>query len=401
MTAAASIPCHVCGSQLRTTLYRQEFSGLSSGTFLSGYDVCICGDCGLAFADDLPSGEAFDRYYAEMSRWEHPDNGGRESVEDAGRFEDTAMFLAQGPLDRSGPVLDIGCSTGGLLAAMRREGFGQLHGLDPSPQCAKLARQNYGLDLFTGPVGILPELPSNFGLVCLSGVLEHFYDPNEVLQDIRARLVGDGYLYVSVPDATRFAEYMDAPFQQFSLEHIMYFTPTSLTNLLARNGFQPIKTRLTAHPYTRRYRYPSVEGIFRVAQASEWTRDGSGERGLRAYINASSAWEHQIERQIDSLVAEQQPVLVWGVGTNTQRLMATTALRQVNIVAFVDTNPHYHGKMLDGRPVLAPEAITQYSEPIVIASIIYRDEITAQIQQLGAANRLINLGGEFAGGDSA
>lgn len=393
--AGGSPPCHVCGSTERTVLYRQEFSGLSSGTFLSGYDVCVCNACGFTFAADLPPGDAFDRYYAEMSRWEHPDNGGRESEEDAGRFEDTARFLAEPPAHKIGPVLDIGCSTGGLLAALRRQGFERLYGLDPSPQCAELARRNYGLELFTGPVGKLPELPNDFRLVCLSGVLEHFYDPNQVLVDIRERLVDDGFLYVSVPDATRFSKYMDAPFQQFSLEHILYFTPASLVNLLTRNGFQPIKTRLTAHPYTKQYRYPSVEAVFQKAESAAWRRDESGEQGLRAYINASANWERRIEMQIAQIVSDQQPVLVWGVGTNTQRLMATTELRRANIVAFVDTNPHYHGKTLDGRPILAPEAIAEHSEPIVIASIIYRDEIADQIRhKLRASNLLIKLEGE-------
>jgi SAM-dependent methyltransferase len=384
--------CHVCAGVRRRNLYRQDFSGLSSGTFLHGYDVCVCEDCGFVFAGDLPAGEDFDRYYAEMSKWEHLDNAGTESPEDARRFADTAQFVARFRHERDAPVLDVGCSTGGLLAALRREGFTQLLGLDPSPQCAELARRNYGIEVFTGTVKALNQLPEHFGLVTLSGVLEHLYDPNTVLQDVAKRLADGGLLYVSVPDATRFAQYMDAPYQQFSIEHILFFTPNSLGNLLRRNGFVPLQMRQVAYPYTLSYHYPSVEGVFQNGPPGAWTRDDSGERTLRDYLTASAAWDEAIAQQIADLVQRQEPILVWGVGTNTQRLMAATRLREANIVAFVDSNPHYHGKELQGRPIISPQDVAKHSEPILIASIIYREEISRQIRnQLKLDSRLIML----------
>ena len=385
--------CHVCAGTSRKVLYHQQFSGLSSGSFLPGYDVCVCGDCGFAFADDLPPPESFDRYYAEMSKWEFLDNGGKESDQDAGRFEATAVFLEEFCVNRESPVLDIGCATCGMLAAMKKRGYRHLLGMDPSPRCAELARKNYGIEVFTGPVKELKKLPKNFELVLMSGVLEHLYDPNVVLQDIRNRLTDDGLFFVSVPDATRFAEFMDAPFQQFSLEHILFFTPDSLINLMRMNGFEPVKTRLTAHPYTLQYLYPGVEGVFKKSASANWTCDESGELGLNQYIEASAAWEKKIVSQIADMVDRQEPLLVWGVGTNTQRLMASTRLGEANIIAFVDSNPHYHGKQLSGRPIVPPQNVSARNETILIGSIIYRDEIARQIRDdLKCANRLILLG---------
>ena len=387
-----STACHVCGGVRRRILFRQDFSGLSSGTFLHGYDVYVCEDCGFVFAGGLPPGEDFDRYYAEMSKWEHLDNAGLESAEDAQRFGETAQFVAGFKLERHAPVLDVGCSTGGLLAALRREGFTRLLGLDPSPQCAQLARKNYDLEVFTGSVKALSQLPEHFGLVTLSGVLEHLHDPNRVLQDVRKRLTEGGLLYVLVPDATRFAQHMDAPYQQFSIEHILFFTPNSLVNLLRRNGFVPLQMRPIANPCTLRYLYPGVEGVFQKGPVGAWTHDDSGERTLRDYLDASAAWEQAIVHQIADLVQRQEPILVWGVGTNTQRLMATTRLRDVSIVAFVDSNPHYHGKELEGHPIISPQDVAKHAEPILIASIIYREEISQQIRnKLKLGNRLIML----------
>ena len=44
-------------------------------------------------------------------------------------------------------------------------------------------------------------------------------------------------MVVSVPDTARLNEARNAPFQAFSVEHINYFSPRSLQNLLATQGF--------------------------------------------------------------------------------------------------------------------------------------------------------------------
>ena len=383
-------PCHVCGATDRTLLYRQKFSGLSSGTFLHNYDVMACVTCGFCFADNLPQAEAFDRYYAEMSKWEFQENSGQASEMDTQRFESVARFVAGFTENHQARVLDIGCSTGGLLRAFKQQGFTQLLGLDPSPQCAKLARQNHDIDVFTGPVSTLTQLPRDCGVVSLSGVLEHLYDPNTVMLNISQRLTDGGILYICVPDAGQFAACMDAPYQQFSIEHILYFTAGSLSNLLTACGFEPIQIRTVTYPYSLRYQYPVVEAVFRKAVPAPWRRDETGIHGLQSYIGKSAAWELKIARQIGELVDRHEQLLVWGVGTNTQRLMATTRLGEANIVAFVDSNPHYHGKMLSGRPVIAPDAVRGHSATILIASIIFREEIARQVrEQLQVANRLI------------
>jgi FlaA1/EpsC-like NDP-sugar epimerase len=86
------------------------------------------------------------------------------------------------------------------------------------------------------------------------------------------------------------------------------------------------------------------------------------------------------QQLIRGLVSTQRPILVWGAGTLCQRLLATTDLSQANIQAFIDSNPHYHGKKLCGRPVLAPSELARYAEPVLISSWAFYEEICAQIR---------------------
>ena len=114
---------------------------------------------------------------------------------------------------------------------------------------------------------------------------------------------------------------------------------------------------------------------------------------LKEYIGASATVEERITSQIEDIISVQEPILVWGVGTQTQRLMSSGHLSKANIIAFIDSNAHYHGKLLHNKPIIAPKEAGNYNYPILISSIIFRSEITAQIrEELKLSNRLIAIG---------
>ena len=385
-------PCPACSSKAKRNLYRQSFTGLSAGTFLRGYDVCSCEQCGFLYADNLPPAAAFDQYYAEMSKWEFLDNGGKESPQDHERFSVIAEAATKFMPDRNGRILDVGCATGGMLGALKRQGYQQLLGLDPSPQCARLALKNYGITVHTGAVKAIPDLLPGFDLITILGVLEHLVDPQQTLRDIRAALSPQGLLYISVPDASRFARYMDSPYQQFSIEHIMYFTPGSLETMLRAAGFEQLSVREMDSLYTKTYNYPAVDAIFRPAPITAGKYDAEGNRNIANYLHDSAELDQAMDDRIRQLVETQEPILVWGVGTMTQRLMEKTQLPKARIVAFIDSNPHYHGKNLKGIPVINPADVPQHSETILISSLIFESEIREQIRtRLGCVNPIVTL----------
>ncbi len=107
---------------------------------------------------------------------------------------------------------------------------------------------------------------------------------------------------------------------------------------------------------------------------------------------SARADDERLHAKIDALVADGRPILVWGVGTHTTRLLATSRLAEANIVAFVESNARYHGKTLHGRPILAPEALKERDEPVLISSRVFQHEIADQIRnELGCSNELILL----------
>ncbi len=383
---AVKRPCPVCGGERGRPLFRQQFAAMSSGNLMPAYNVVVCDDCGLAYADGIPPSETFAAYYRDMSKYEYQDREGRESEFDLARFRRFAEAIRQAAPSRDTRVLDVGCSTGRLLALLKESGYTDVLGLDPSPVCAQAALRCYGVPVVTGSLADLAMPASRFDLIVFSGVLEHLVEPRSAIGKAGRLLSAGGAVAISVPDATQFASCDDAPFQQFSTEHINFFSPTSLANLMASCGFACDSIWQTTYEVERGQTSPVVEGVFRKQEGASSTstirRGDDTEATLRAYIARSQAVDEQIRRTIAAAIDSSRPLIVWGVGTHTLRLLATSRLAEAKVVAFVDSNPRYQGKELRGVPILAPADLRSRSEPILISSRVFQVAIERQIRDV-------------------
>ena len=383
--------CAICGSDAKKPLFEQRFSTVC---LVEGYTVVVCEKCGFAYADQLPPQEAFDAYYRDLSKYEYEHRGGRESEHDKTRLREVAEFLSKhipGPQTR---ILEIGCSTGRLLALLKEGGFPDVCGLDPSPGCAEAALKLYGVPVLTSSLAELATSEKTFDFLIMVGVLEHIRDLEGALATIRKILSADARVYLDVPDATQFADWPDAPFQQFSTEHINFFSGASLQNLMQVHGFRCILSDRALRGYTQATVMPSVQAVFEGSDRAPapWVRDDDTEARLIEYIRQSRAVDARIRQIIDQTVATGEPILVWGVGTHTQRLLASGGLDKANICAFVDSNPKYHDRQLHGIPIVSPESLHQRREPILICSRVFQREIEEQIRgQLRIDNEILLL----------
>jgi SAM-dependent methyltransferase len=387
-------PCPVCECDEKNVVFRQTFDPLSEGSLSEGYDVAVCRRCGFAFADRIPEQSVFDRYYAEMSKYEYEQRGGQESASDLARFKAIADELQPFIPAPDARILDLGCSNGRLLAVLREKGFANVTGLDPSPACARDARELYGVKVFTGSLASndLPKEP--FDLIIMIGVLEHIRDLGEAMATVSRMLKPRGRILLEVPDATGFADWPDAPYQQFSTEHVCFFSPVSLRNLMNRHGFALINNHTLARDQTASTVMPVVSSVFeRTTDAlPPLESDRLTEAALRHYVLLSETADEKIRATIAEIVSSQREILVWGVGTHTQRLMKTSPLFEANIVGFVDSNAKYQSRELHGIPIISPKAVPERREPILISSRAFQSEIVSQIRSdLKCSNELILL----------
>lgn len=147
-------------------------------------------------------------------------------------------------------ILDIGCNDGTLLSliANRDNNF---YGIEAS---------NYGVDecikkgimvkqFFIDGQNTLPFKNNMFDLIIASEIMEHIYDTDFFLAEIRRLLKKGGFFLVSTPNIASLGRRLmlllginpiieTSPHEQDSSGHIRYFTFKTLADLLNKHGFR-------------------------------------------------------------------------------------------------------------------------------------------------------------------
>lgn len=385
--------CAICGKQSARPLHTQRFS-LPGGERFS-YRVVVCEGCGFVFADDIPSPAEYERYYAGNAKYTYEGSKnvprGLHDVH-AGVFEivDSALAASHGESRRDLSVLDVGCATGHLLAFFARAGYRRIRGVDPAPECRDIARELYGVEVETAPLSAIRLPPQD--AVLLSSVLEHLPDPSSGMAQVAALTKKGGLVMVQVPDAESFGAGLREPFLELSVEHINYFTRASLRNLMGLHGFAGRKSRIDLLDNQGSV-FPAITSVWeRTGERGEIAPDPVGEKTVSAYIARCSGLQDSLERRIGALVDSKEELVIWGTGSLTARLLASTRLKDANIRAFVDSNTALQGKKLEGIPIAAPSSIAGAKTTVLVASYVYAEEIRRTLEKdMAYQGRIVTL----------
>ena len=395
--------CGACGATGNIICHHQKFMVPDGYPLPAEYDVAVCRRCGFVYADPAATQRDYDRFYCEWSKYDDSATatGSGLSPYDGARLATTARDVARALPSRAASILDASCATGGLLTALRDQGFTAIAGLDPSPRCAATCRDR-GFEAYVGSISTAsaPAHMPKFDCVVFSHVLEHVYDTPAFFHAARSLLAPGGYLYLETPDATRYSDYLYAPFQEFNTEHINHFSARALENTVSRFGFQRVLVEQKVIQTAEDTLYPAVFGLFRDAGESAAERPAVYDRELHsriaAYIEHSAGQMEKIDRHLARQLANTQRVMVWGAGQFAMKLLALPCLARIEVRALVDNNPVLRGKTMAGAPIIGPNEIgpqelLDASEPIVIATLLHAGEIGAQIRRLGLSNPVLAL----------
>lgn len=238
-----NVRCAVCGSDTPEIL----FEGADYWFKLPGrFPVCQCTQCGLLYLNPRPTRDSIGAYYPENYQ------PYRIATEDIGsyrqRWEQATMLkkrvrAIQKRTPEPGRVLDVGCATGTLLAALRDVGW-EPHGVEPNPKASAYARERLGLNVITGELQDAGFDEKSFDLVIFWDVLEHVFDPRDTLVEAARLAKPNGMLLLTLPnphsvDAKLFGTYWagwDIP------RHLQIFPLPNLARLLRETGWRMDET---------------------------------------------------------------------------------------------------------------------------------------------------------------
>jgi 2-polyprenyl-3-methyl-5-hydroxy-6-metoxy-1,4-benzoquinol methylase len=142
-----------------------------------------------------------------------------------------------------GRLLDVGCSIGLFLHLAGERGWDGI-GLEPAPRARNHAEDVYGLDVRDESLEEASFPDGSFDTVTLLSVLEHATDPLALLGACARVLRPGGALYVIVPNVESLAcRVLGADTRTFDgRNHLVYFSPATLTDALGRAGFEVVRT---------------------------------------------------------------------------------------------------------------------------------------------------------------
>jgi len=380
-------PCPICGNREVDVLHHQKFVQPEGHILPAAYDLVACPRCGFCYADTPASQEIYDEYYEAFSKYEDKttSTGGGASDWDSFRLQQTSAALAAAMPDRQARIVDVGCANGGLLAALKKLGYSYLVGIDPSPVCVANTQALHGIAARVGSIRRMPEAVGQFDLVLLSHVLEHVADLRAAVRVLGGLVKEGGLLYIEVPDASRYCEFMVAPFQDFNTEHINHFGSFSLANLFRQDGFTVESAGQKEIESSPGCPYPAVYSFFRRSSAPDnqvYEVDQSFREQMIRYIDKSRNKIARIDERLEDFVSNGQQVIVWGTGQLAMKLLAESSLDRARILAFVDGNSINQGKKLLNIPIIAPEQVEDRNTPILIATLLHHKEITDRIRRL-------------------
>lgn len=388
--------CPVCKSEAGEILHHQRLVVMDDYPLPPSFEVVLCSECGMAFNRNSATQKDYDSFYTRFSVHQNPAESahGDIPVWEVSRLRDLTQIAAGCTHSKESRVLDVGCSSGGLLKNLASLGFSNLVGVDPSPICIDHVRTK-GITAYVGGVGDLPGDIGTFDLITLTGVLEHIEDLHAAVASLVRLCSFGGRILLEVPDAIRYADFLHSPFQDFNTEHINHFCSESLSNLMRQYGMTLFRQDHIEITGPSGLQLPClVIGFERNTEqplTGPWTVTPAFRESMHRYVQASQRMMDNLNRQVEKVLSLSREIIVWGTGQLAMKMLPDTVLKNAHIVVFVDSNPIHSGKSIQGRPIVLPQDLPEGNWPILITSLLHSDGILKVIDKLGIKNPIFAL----------
>ena len=242
------IACPLCGKEEREV----RFQGSDIVFHRKGkYNVVRCKSCDLQYVNPRPTFASLGAHYPDNYFCYVPPEEGFPLFRPILRWFLTGIqrrriaFLERtaGRLKPETRVLDVGCGMNDLLYSMKQTRGCVGTGLDFKEEMVAYVRDRLKMPVINGTLSTSGIAENSLDVVTMMEYLEHEPDPRKTLEEARRVMKKGAHLAIEVPDITgwparRFREKwwnLDTP------RHLVYFTPTTLSQMLDQCGFEMVR----------------------------------------------------------------------------------------------------------------------------------------------------------------
>ena len=212
------------------------------------FSVLVCDSCELGFLSPMPDDATLAAVYGAgyYASWNLAENHAATRRMKRATFR-RLLQLAAPWLPSGAPILDLGCATGFFLEVAAELGFAPF-GVDIARYAIDACEAQFGTGRFyCGQVedATFSAAPNvRFAAIFMSDYIEHVRAPREVLAQAASLLAPRGIIAITTPNLAHLSRrLLGAHWPHFKLEHLWYFSQSTLGRLLVEAGMDIVAIR--------------------------------------------------------------------------------------------------------------------------------------------------------------
>lgn len=370
----------------------------------------ICPKCGLIMTNPRMKQENYNKFYDTLYRQLYV---GRSIASEeyyniqCKRGNDILEYLQMYVnIDNVQSVLEIGCSSGGIVSVFKDYGIAKCKGIDLGSEYIQYGRSK-GLDLKIGSSDKLVESGEKYDLIIINHVLEHFLDIRKELLMIKELLTENGIVYISVPGVFNLQSVYGNDFLKYLQNaHIRHFCRGTLQQIMAWNGFEEIcgdeevrgvyKKGCVCKKIMKNYYHPemdylndlengNIKEIYIAPINIEAQKAGYNIEILNQWLMLARKG-----KRVSYVLEEKQinNIAIYGGGILGRQLYEELADSSIKVMYFIDRNKNVKIKKL--KTYTLNEALPQ-TEAIVIATSNEYTAISHAIRTIGGGVKILTI----------
>jgi hypothetical protein len=338
----------------------------------------FCSACEFAWMRNPPSAESLADYYSSNDQYRRSEL----TAEEAHHIGEQVCFLVSGAERSVARHLEIGPDNGAFLDLLALRLRGESFFLELNEEAASALTARGMRD-----AGSLPDV--RFDTITLRHVLEHIVDPVAFLNSTSERLNDRGVVFIEVPDYSSVA---DGESDVFQLEHVNYFSITSIQQVARRCGLRVERVEFAR---TAGYSTTPNRVLRALLRRTRHRHDGNSVEAWKLLLHDSDVSIRKLGEKLSSSAG--RGLAIYGAGTLTMKLIAA-APKGVLLKHIFDVDRRKHGWSLLGTTVQPPEAIDHRDFDLIILTVVgYEAEVRRLLREKGVPDDKIVTIQEFIG----
>lgn len=381
--------CNLCGSEEKEKICKLCSNMQILGTFFPNEEtnIVVCKKCGNVYVDVNATQEDYNAYYKSESAHalSYYEVYGEEHTN---KYFSDILNIFEKNIDKNSKIVDIASGVGDFSLFLKNKGYKNVSALDISDRCIKILKEKNIDTIKSDTINFDKKYEGKFDLAVLIHSLEHYLDFKSAINGAKKLLKKGGYLYIEVPDASKYCDVDAVPYTMFTLEHTFHLTLETIDNISRTCGLSLVDKNI----FYKAGSYHVLYGLFK----------NEGEIKEPKYTletkNAVEKYEkfcaNKIKPSIEQFEKSKEELILWGIGASTALLLNET-FNNCNVISLIDRNKARQGLNYKigerNLTIKDPSTIENGVGTIVILPYWYKASISKQIKEMGFKNKIVSL----------